>query len=278
MSAGKYITKDMMAKILAARKAGKSTGQIAKELGISNNSAWKYSRGCQRESQDESGGGSMILRETELEDAPKARGEAMRVDMREKLPELPEGYNLDGTPKVHFPAPAPAGSRKGRDGEDGKNHPHSSGPQAAKPPSPTRGRFSEGWAVWSPEGEKEAGEGDKGRIASLSKAARNDGDGGKKQAGPTPEERAEPEGEMPEKPKKAADPKPAPETGKGRRTKKSLWVKGEWVQMEMMDGACSLAFIKEPTYMGEDAGTVKRIAEEIAQELREVAEAMGEAR
>ena len=219
MSAGKYITKDMMAKILAARKAGKSTGQIAKELGISHNSAWKYSRGCQRESQDESGGGSMILRETELEDAPKARGEAMRVDMREKLPELPEGYNLDGTPKVHPHTPAPARNGKGRDG-----------------------------------------------------------DGGKEQARPTPEERAEPEGEPPEIPKKAADPKPAPETGKGRRTKKSVWVKGEWVQMEMMDGKCSLAFIKEPMCMEEDARTVKRIAEEIAQEMREVAEAMGEAR
>lgn len=193
----------------------------------------------------------------EMENAPRPRGESMKIDLKDKLPELPEGYNLDGTPKVHSPAPAPARNGKGREAGDW---------------TPSSVRTESGPYIFPNQG-KVSGEG----IATPPEAAHND----KK-----PEARAEKQAAPDEKaegaeviPFKGLVPlgtlKAEAEEGTERRMERTVWCKGKWVQMEIRDGKCQFAFVKEPMMQGElilDAlNAIAEISEEICEAANELA-------
>ena len=178
----------------------------------------------------------------------------MKIDLKDKLPELPEGYNLDGTPKVHSPAPAPARNGKGREAGDGS--PSSVCTASGPDTFPHRGKASEGridpTLEKSEEDRKPAG----AEAAPDEKA---------KGAEVIPFKGLVPLGTL----------KAEPEEGAERRTERTVWVKGKWVQMEIRGGKCQFAFVKEPMMQGElilDAlNAIAEISEEICEAANELA-------
>lgn len=188
----------------------------------------------------------------EMENAPRPRGESMKIDLKDKLPELPEGYNLDGTPKAH--APAPTSNGKGREAGDGS--PSSVCTASGPDTFPHRGKASEGRIDPTPE------KGEEDRKPAGAEAAPDEKAEGAKVI---PFKRLVPLGTL----------KAEAEEGTERRMERTVWCKGKWVQMEIRDGKCQFAFVKEPMMQGElilDAlNAIVEISEEICEAAHELA-------
>ena len=207
----------------------------------------------------------------EMENAPRPRGESAKIDLKEKLPELPEGYNLDGTPKAHSPTPASREIADGKAGwtafpldadsngkkrDAGTGHPHPS-PDAPVPPSPDQGKAS---------GERNDPPPEAGKKAEPEKPETGAGAKDESQEEKIPFKGLAPLGAL----------KAELENVAQRRTERAVWVKGKWVQMEIRSGKCSFALIKEPMIQeGEilDAlNAIKELGEEICEASDELAE------
>ena len=185
-----------------------------------------------------------MRRVDEMENAPKPRGESAKIDLKEKLPELPEGYNLDGTPKAHSPTPDI------REIADGKA----------------------GWTAYPLDAARNGKKRDAGGRNDHPMEAGIQAEPEKPEAGKEEgaEENATFKGLVP-----LGTLKAEAEEGAERRMERTVWCKGKWVQMEIRDGKCQFAFVKEPMMQGElilDAlNAIAEISEEICEAANELA-------
>lgn len=214
----------------------------------------------------------------EMDDAPRARQFAAQIDRREKLPELPKGTRMDGTPE--------GGPRK----------------------DPVMERALEGLAEKMRENgvriastdaapcdgtEKESEYGtisyqDMMRVAE--KAAEVMAKSGVRIASPdaAPRNDREDEGHMEDTRKDESRPRCGmlkadvpeiiqnPASVRQRVTRKDVWIVGHWIMMQREGERCSLAFLREPCVLKGTRDEARGMVHEIIAELEEALDAMGD--
>ena len=240
----------------------------------------------------------------EMDDAPRARQFAAQIDRREKLPELPKGTRMDGTPEGG-PRKDPVMERalEGLAEKMRENGMRIASTDAARCNGTEKeseyGTISyqdmmrvaekaaevmakSGVRIASPDAaprndtERETGNGEtgnRGRIASPNSAPRND---------------REDEGHMEDARKDESRPRcgmlkadvqengQSPVSVRQRVTRKDVWIVGHWIMMQREGERCSLAFLREPCVLKGTRDEAQGIVHEIIAELEEALDAMGD--